>query len=92
MTLPALLAVMIRAVVLIVQGASWWPGALEDPSSGSMPYVYFAWGAALPIALAGCVRRMPRTGMPLPLAVLAGLILWFIPAALVVLYGTPEAG
>lgn len=92
MTLPALLAVIVRAVVLIVEGAPWWPGALQDPASGSTAYVYVAWGAALPIALVGCLRRMPRTGLSVWMSVLAALILWVMPAALVLLYGMPAAG
>lgn len=92
MTLPALLAVVLRAVVLIVVGMGWWPGLLDDPTSGATWYVYGAWGLALPIALVGCIRRMPRTGLPLVMAIVAGLILWLAPVALVVLYGTPRVG
>ena len=92
MTLPALLAVILRAIVLIVVGMGWWPGLLDDTQSGSAWFVYAAWGLALPIALVGCLRRLPRTGLEPWLAAVAGLILWSLPIALVVFYGTPRGG
>lgn len=88
MTLPALLAFVVRAVVLIGAAQGWW----DRPGIEALWYAEAAWALALPIALVGCLRRMPRTGLDPWLAMLAGLILWSAPIALVVFYGPSAAG
>lgn len=92
MTLPALAAVVVRAVMLILWGSGTLPDLLEDPADGARLFALVAWALALPIALRGAWRRLPRTGLPAGMAVLAGLILWLVPLAVALFFPAGTAG
>ncbi|MDF1700899.1 MAG: hypothetical protein P1V36_07045 [Planctomycetota bacterium] len=92
MTLPMLAAVIVRALVLITWAAGWAPDLVDGPQDGALLFAASAWGLALPLALWGCLRRLPLLQHSRATALAAALVLWTVPLAVVLLFGAASPG